>query len=98
MGCNCTKAPPLRKLATTAASAAVRFVGAVLTGDATKVSPATEAQRLAICEQCDRCMEHADKPEYLRCLECGCWLNGKHLAKARLTTEACPLGKWKATR
>lgn len=41
------------------------------------------AARLAICGGCD---QFADG----RCRVCGCWL----LAKARMTTEDCPLGKW----
>ena len=31
---------------------------------------------------------------YHRCAQCGCWLDGDYLAKARLATESCPVGRW----
>ena len=95
MPCDCHKLPPPRTLLANAGKAAVRLAGAALRGEAIQVAPAVESERLADCVTCDRMTRHATKPQYLRCTECGCWLNGKQIAKARLATETCPLGKWK---
>ena len=92
MACNCKPSAP--RLAGNAAAAAGRIAGAALQGQPVLVNPNREAARLDVCRRCDRCQPHPPKPEYLRCGECGCWLNGKWLAKARLATENCPLGKW----
>ena len=88
--------PPAPTLARNAAVAAGRVAIAAVRGGSVKVSPAQEAKRLEVCRTCDRVKPSAAKPDYLRCLECGCWLNGKFLAKASLATETCPLKRWEA--
>ena len=84
-------------MASNAAGAAVRVIKAVVRGDGVEVSPEREAARLAVCSQCEFALRHTAKPKFLRCTQCGCWLNAatKWLAKARLATEDCPKGKWK---
>lgn len=84
-------------MAGNAAGAATRVIKAVVRGDGVQVSPEREAARLAVCRGCEFVRNHKIKPAYLRCTQCGCWLNAatKWLAKARLATEDCPRGKWK---
>jgi len=45
------------------------------------------AERLAICEQCDRLFAPTKT-----CKECGCFV----VFKARFRRQECPLGKWSA--
>ena len=45
------------------------------------------AERLAICEQCDRLFAPTKT-----CKECGCFV----VLKTRLRKQSCPLGKWEA--
>lgn len=101
MGCsNCHKEkfPTSSRLAVTAAGAGARVVRAALAGQRIKVSPAVEQSRLATCRACQEVsVKEQNGITYHRCQRCGCWLDGKYLAKARIATEACPLGKWEAT-
>ena len=98
MACNsCKQQPQLPSVVTIAShatQAAGRVFSAVISGDGVKCSEEETKRRMAICQFCTEAIPHATKPHYLRCSQCGCWLNGKFFAKASLATEACPLGKW----
>jgi hypothetical protein len=98
MSCNnCAKQlPALRTQAVNVAGAVARATAHAISGGQLKVSPAVEQARLNICYMCPEASPYAKKPEYFRCGKCGCWLNGKFFAKARLASESCPLGKWEA--
>jgi hypothetical protein len=87
--------PSSAQLIRNAAGAAARVIGAPFNGKKIIVSPGVEAERIAICRLCEQSRPYFPNPKYLRCAECGCWLNGKILAKARLTTEDCPRGIWR---
>lgn len=96
MSCNCKQQPQLPSvatMATKATQAAGRVLYAAISGSGVKVSPQESERRLAICKFCTESVQYKDT-EYLRCSKCGCWLNGKRFAKAYLSTEDCPLGKW----
>jgi hypothetical protein len=96
MGCCPKQLPPLRRQAATAARAVSRATAQALAGGPVKVATAVEQARLDICYLCPEASPYAKKPQFFRCAQCGCWLNGKFFAKARLATESCPLGKWGA--
>lgn len=74
-----------------AAAAAGRIVSSVAHGKIPVVTQETFNQRMTACKACDQ--SELVRNTY-RCNQCGCFLDGKFLAKARLETECCPLGKW----
>lgn len=83
-----------------AAKAAGRVFVAAIRGQRVLARGRTVIERAAICKACDQAVPDESRPQYLRCLQCGCWLNGKHVAnsKVKLATERCPLGKWEAEK
>jgi len=82
-------------MAMNATRAAGRIIVATVQGKPVLVASAVFAARLAICRECPKVHVHSDGVS-LRCNACGCWLNGKHFAKASLATETCPLNRWEA--
>lgn len=95
MACPCAnRMPTTAQMARNATAAAGRVVRAVVTGAPVKVSNKTYFARLEICRGCDQVIKWKHDESFLRCRKCGCWLNGNYIAKAKLATEACPLGKW----
>ncbi len=59
------------------------------------LSPGAVRQRLMICRTCVQSVKcRHNHHQVCRCNACGCWL--KH--KARLRDEACPHGRWRASR
>lgn len=76
--------PPLTTQARNATQALLRAAGAVVRGERLTVPAEEQARRLAICEA--PCAEWTGT----RCGKCGCFGDWK----SRLTTEACPLGRW----
>jgi hypothetical protein len=95
MACNCTKkVPEISAIALNAAGAVGRVVEAFVSGKEIRVGPEVFQNRISACMACEH--HRADKKDnsFIRCTKCGCWLNGKHFAKASLTTENCPVGKW----
>ena len=96
MGC-CKSA----KLVVRAAGAVTRAFKAAVQGKPVHVPDAEFRRRLAVCASCDQCRIIPNKErtkEYHRCLACGCWLDGKYAAKARLATEECPKGLWEVSK
>lgn len=82
-------------MASNAAKAAGRVVGAMMRGDAVKVDEATFAKRMEACRTCPRVIvRNMHGRDWLRCSACGCWLDAVSFAKARLATETCPEGRW----
>lgn len=81
-----------------ASKAAGRVFTAAIRGQRVLARGRTVLNRLEICKSCDQMIRDADKPTLMRCVQCGCWLNGKHVAnsKTKLATEKCPVGKWNA--
>lgn len=75
--------PSLAEQAGSLAAAAAGFVasGFKLVGEG------EQARRLEICRGC----EFFDAPRG-KCKKCGCWT----LAKTRLASQKCPIGKWGA--
>jgi hypothetical protein len=70
--------------------AAANFLTAVeshIVGGMKTVSEEVYQQRLAACAACDFFRDN-------HCLQCGCRLAGDVVAKARWTTESCPMGHW----
>ena len=65
----------------------------VLSGQRLAVPDTVLKDRLNICKACEH-YKPADGNVGERCLKCGCYLNSKILAKARWSTESCPVGKW----
>jgi len=63
-----------------------RIIGAVLRRDNLLVDEATVVNRESVCKQCP-----SREPETNQRMECKCFLS----LKVQLTTERCPLGKWK---
>lgn len=98
MGCCDKKLPSNRTMAVNAIQAAGRAMRAIVQRQRVLARGRTVLQRLALCQACDQAVPDAEKPQFLRCTQCGCWLNGNHLtnAKIKLATETCPLGKWAA--
>ena len=96
MGCNCSKKmPSALRVAVNAASAAGRVARAAWNGDGIKAKPEIVAARLSVCEGCDSMTRWTKDESFMRCSQCGCWLNAKKgLAKSEYLTESCPLGKW----
>ena len=82
-------------MAGNATMAAARVVIAVASGQPVTVSAEVKAQRVALCLVCPNMIVSADGTAH-RCAVCGCWLDGKILCKACLTTESCPAQKWGA--
>ena len=98
MPCACSKPMPnAMQMAVSAADAGVRLFKAAVTGEQIVAGADTVTDRMAVCRECDMVkLTVKDNQTFHRCSLCGCWLDGKHLAKARLATESCPLGKWGA--
>jgi hypothetical protein len=71
-----------------AVKALKRVVVAVASGSKVFVGEKLTAQRISICQRCP-----AFLPKTGQCDECGCFVK----AKAKLSTEACPLHKWPLT-
>jgi hypothetical protein len=95
MACNCSKLPPLHQQARTAARAVVRVGMRAITGKDVLVSDEAFARRMFYCRQCPHVMAHnQDGLTFHRCSKCGCWLDGKYVAKARLASENCPENLW----
>jgi hypothetical protein len=70
--------------------AAANFLTAVdrhIVGGMRMVSEEVYQRRLAACAACDFFRDD-------QCLKCGCRLTGDVIAKARWTSETCPLGRW----
>jgi hypothetical protein len=76
--------PPLAVQAANLAGAVARAATAAVTGAPVLADEATAAARLAVCGPCDQ------RTEGGRCAGCGCWI----VAKTRIATETCPLGRW----
>ena len=55
-------------------------------------SPMRTTEELGECFDICRDCEHYQPSPIAKCGKCGCFLS----AKARMATEACPLGKWPA--
>lgn len=66
--------------------AMLRFVAAAIRGQASYLRGFAYRRRLALCRACPKRIGN-------RCSLCGCVLRGP-LAKARMSTEQCPRGKW----
>ena len=96
MGCCADKLPSKLEMAANAIAAGGRALRSLVRGDKLRVSERRFAQRMERCVTCIEATPHAQKPQYFRCGKCGCWLNGKVFAKARLASEKCPLGRWEA--
>jgi hypothetical protein len=81
-----------------ASKAAGRTFVAAVRGKRVLARGRTVINRLAQCQTCDQALPTPEKPQLLRCVQCGCWLNGTHptKSKVKLATERCPLGKWEA--
>jgi len=79
------KLPPPITQAFNFASSMAKFVKSGLKF----TSKAVYSNRLAMCTYCDK-LRHSDG----RCSECGCYVE----AKAEISSEACPLGKWPAVK
>ena len=75
--------------------ASKRLVHARLKGAPVRVDAERFNRRLEVCLECDFVIvRQTPARPYHRCAQCGCWLDGDYLAKARLATESCPVGKW----
>jgi hypothetical protein len=96
MGCNCSKKMPSAvRMAVNATASAGRIVRAAWNGDGIKANPKIVTARLEACAKCDSMTRWPKDESFMRCSQCGCWLNGKKgLAKSEYLTEFCPLGKW----
>jgi len=70
-------------------SASIRDTAARLLADPTVAPRAVAAERLEICEGCDRY-----RPESKICEICGCFLPLKTAA----ANMSCPIGKWEEWR
>ena len=81
--------PSLATMAGNAAAAAGRSVVAAASGAAVTVSDDVYEQRLAVCKGCEFLRQSGG-----RCSKCGCWVSTPVTGKARLATEACPIGRW----
>jgi len=98
MGCCDGKLPSKLTMGVNASKAAGRVFTAAIRGQRVLARGRTVLNRLEICKSCDQMIRDTDKPTLMRCVQCGCWLNGKHVAnsKTKLATEKCPIGKWNA--
>ena len=70
-----------------------RFVRALARhfADWMRTVPRTEREhRLFICRDCP----HYQAAPVEKCTQCGCHLNGLILAKVKMASEKCPIGKW----
>ncbi len=83
--------PGALKLAANAGKAAGRVVVGMIHGKVI-VSDDVFQYRMSKCKACEACVPHPKG--YHRCAKCGCWLDGKYVAKAKLATETCPLNNW----
>ena len=81
--------PSLMVQAGNLAGAIGRAAGAVLTGQAVKVSQEVLNERQAECKKCENMIGD-------RCVLCGCW----YRQKVKLATESCPMNppRWKAIK
>ena len=75
-----------------ASMAAYRIMSAVVHNQPITVPETVKAARLAVCLACEHCQPSGNAH---RCKLCGCWLDGETLCKTCLTTEICPLNKWR---
>lgn len=91
-----TAMPTIPRQALNLGGAVVRTITSAIVGKRVKATQVEESIRLAICKQCPSVRPWERDNDFLRCAECGCWLNGKIKAKARLASESCPLDKWRA--
>lgn len=82
-------------MAKNAINAVVRVGSAAMSGESVLVSQAVYDARMVVCSACPKVMPiHKHGQTWHRCTLCGCWLDGKHVAKARLATETCPESRW----
>lgn len=75
--------PSMIRAAANAAGAVARVASAIVHGEPIFVGADVEAARKATCEACDHLVKNT-------CNLCGC----RYLAKLKLKTEKCPIGKW----
>jgi mannose/cellobiose epimerase-like protein (N-acyl-D-glucosamine 2-epimerase family) len=75
--------PSALEMVSNAAKALGRVVKAAATGEPIRVSPDERDRRWAQCMTCENLVDD-------RCKLCGC----SFLAKIKLATERCPIGKW----
>jgi len=81
--------PPFAARVGNARRAAQRILARAARGQRLGVSSEEARRRLAICAGCGA-YRASDKT----CAECGCYI----AAKARLASERCPAGKWRAKK
>lgn len=79
-----------------AARAGMRVARSAVAGKAVAATPETVEARRVICMACEFMKTWEKDERFHRCGKCGCWLDGKYLAKLRVATERCPVGKWEA--
>jgi hypothetical protein len=79
--------PRTREMAANASRAVGRVIGGVARAEPLRVPPGVKAERMEICQACERF-----RPEDERCAHpgCGCYLR----LKTWLVSERCPAGKW----
>lgn len=83
--CGRATLPPMREQIMNASKAAVRVLGAAVTGGKIMATEEVVKARQEICSKCEFWIE-----DRKRCTVCGCRTD----LKLKMATEACPKGKW----